>query len=73
MSDNFVKDVLLQIQEQQTTDAQTLGRILGAIEGQGLRINKLEAAQSRQWWVSYVITPFSGIAYALAHKFGVKI
>lgn len=38
-----------------------------------LRVTKLEAAQTRQWWVSYVITPIVVLASSVARAMGVKI
>lgn len=72
MSD-LAKDILLQIQEQQTHDAQTLGKILGTLEGYDERVNKLEAAQTQTWWLSVCIAPALALGHGVARKFGVNI
>ena len=57
--------------------ATALGRIEGkldeALKADRLRLDKLEGAQSRQWWVTYIITPITIFATAVAHKFGIHV
>ena len=57
--------------------ASAIGRIEGkldeALVSDRERISKLEGAQTRQWWMTYVITPFLLIAHAFARKFGAQI
>ena len=73
MSQDFSREILLQIQEQQTKDAQTLGRILGSLEGYNSRVEKLESAQTRNWWMTVGIAPVLALAHGIARKFGVAI
>lgn len=37
------------------------------------RVGKLEKAQERSWWVSYVVTPIIILASGIARAMGVKI
>lgn len=57
--------------------ATAVGRIEGkldeALKADRERLTKLEKAHERQWWMSYVITPFIVIAHGVARKFGVQI
>lgn len=73
MSQDLAKDILLQIQDQQTKDAQTLGQILGKLEGYSERVTKLEIDQSRNWWLTVCVAPALAVAHATARKFGVNI
>lgn len=51
-------------QEQINEMSRALGRIEGKLDGYLDRTTKLEKAQERQWWVSYVVTP---IIIAIGH------
>lgn len=42
-------------------------------EAIGARVTKLEDAQTRHWWVSYVITPIVIVISSVARAMGVKI
>jgi hypothetical protein len=57
--------------------AAALGRMEGkldeALRSDRERINKIEKSLERQWWMSYVVTPFLLVAHAFARKFGVQI
>lgn len=70
MSQDFVKDVLLQIQEQQLSDSKVLYELKGNMSA---RVEKLENAATHNWWFTYVVTPILLLASATARHFGVKI
>ena len=73
MNNNLANDILLQMQEQQTKNAETLGQIQATLEGlagQDGRITKLERNASRQWWLTMAVTPFMTVLYAIAKKIG---
>lgn len=70
MSQDFVKDLLLQIQEQQTADSKVLHELKGNMEP---RIKSLENAQTRNWWMTYVVTPVLFLASSTARHFGVRL
>lgn len=42
-------------------------------EAVSARVDKLEAAQTRQWWMTYVVTPCLFVAHAIARNMGAKI
>lgn len=73
MSQDLAKDILLQIQDQQTQDAKTLGLILGKLEGFDTRVTSLERDQSRNWWLSVCIAPTLALGHGIARKLGVNI
>ena len=56
--------------------ATAVGRIEGKLDsllGPEGRVTKLENAQTRHWWFSYVISPTLFVMYATARKFGVHV
>ena len=56
--------------------AQALGRIEAKVDslcGPEGRVTKLEKAQERQWWMTFVVTPFLLLAHGVARKFGVNV
>lgn len=57
--------------------ATAVGRIEGkldeALKADRERLGKIEKSLERQWYMSYVVTPFLVIAHGLARKFGVQI
>lgn len=57
--------------------AQAVGRMEGkldeALKSDRERISKIETSLERQWWMTYVVTPFLFVAHAFARKFGVQI
>jgi hypothetical protein len=56
--------------------AQSLGRIEGKLDslaGPEGRVTKLEASQTRQWWLTACIGPALAIAHSVAKKLGVQI
>lgn len=56
--------------------AQTLGRIeekLDSLGGPTGRVTKLEDAQKRHWWFSYVVTPALFIGHTIARQLGARI
>lgn len=76
MNDQFLRDLVLQMRDEQVSMTQTLARIEARVEdlsGPQGRVTKLESAQSRQWWVTAAIAPFLTICAAIAKKFGVTI
>lgn len=73
MSQDLAKDILLQIQDQQTQDAKTLGEILGELRGYNTRIVSLEHDQSRNWWLTVCIAPALALGHGIARKLGVNI
>jgi hypothetical protein len=69
-------DLLLQILDHQQQNALTLGQIksdVTALAGPEGRVTKLENGATRNFWMSYVITPFLMIAHAVARNMGVRI
>jgi len=70
MSQDLIKDILLQMQDQQQKDSQVLHELKGNLT---VRVDKLESAQNRQWWMTYVVTPTLVLGHAMARKFGVNI
>lgn len=56
--------------------AEDIGYMRGLLEGlagpQG-RVTKLEAAATRNWWMTYVVTPFLFLAKGIAVHFGAKV
>lgn len=69
----IANDILLQIQNQQTEDAKTLGLILGKLEGFDTRVTSLEKDQSRNWWLAVGIAPALALGHGIARKLGVNI
>lgn len=56
--------------------AEDIGYMKGLLEGiagPDGRITQLEHASTRNWWVTYVVTPLLFLASATARHFGVKI
>jgi hypothetical protein len=70
MSQDLVKDILLQIQEQQLIDSRVLHEMKGSITE---RVKKLEDAHRLNWWMTYVVTPFLMIAHGVARRLGVNV
>lgn len=66
----FMRDVLLQMQEEQTNQGQTLARLEGNLD---VRVKKLETAQKMNWWTTYVVAPLVGIAHGVCAHYGIKI
>lgn len=56
--------------------AADIGYMRGVLEGlagpQG-RITKLESAATRNWWMTYVVTPALFIGHAIARNMGARI
>ncbi len=69
MSD-LSNDILLEIQRQQMLDSGVLHELKGNMEP---RIKALENAATRNWWMTYVVTPILMIGHAIARSLGAKI
>lgn len=65
-----IMEVLLAVQRQQQDDSKVLHELKGNVEA---RVSSLERAATRNWWMTYVVTPFLMIAHAVARHFGVRV
>ena len=75
-SNNLSNDLLLQILEHQQDNARTLGEVksdIASLTGPQGRVTTLEHSATRNWWMSYVVTPCLMIAHAVARSMGARI
>ncbi len=70
MSQDLLKDILLQMQEQQQVDSRVLHEMKGNLD---VRVKKLEDAARLNWWMTYVITPVLLLLHGVARKLGANI
>jgi hypothetical protein len=70
MSSELNNQILLAIQKQQIADSLVLHELKGSMEP---RVKALETAATRNWWMTYVVTPILMIGHALLRKFGVQV
>lgn len=62
---NAMFNMLRDIHEGQIEQARTLGRIEGNYTSTCDRLDKLEASATRNWWMTYVVTPALVIGHGI--------
>lgn len=70
MSQDFIKDILLQMQEEQAAQGKMLAEMKGNLH---VRVESLEGSRRLNWWTTYVVMPVLGIAHAVCAHFGIRV
>lgn len=66
----FIKDTLLQMQEEQISQGKVLAELKGNIT---VRVESLEGSRKLNWWATYVVAPVLGVAHGVAAHYGIRV
>lgn len=66
----FVKDTLLQMQEEQVAQGKLLAEMKGNVTA---RVDSLEHSRKTNFWTTYVVAPLLGIAHAVCAHYGIRV